>query len=114
MGSSVTVAAGVLNGRDAAACPINRANYRLGLAMYLSYFFLFAILFYNLYVKPTGKHARAKRADANPKAPAAADDGAEGAEKLCGVDLKRGDAGGFFHTDRAKGEAAAATKLHAE
>ena len=49
--------------------------------MYLSYFVLFALLFYNLYLKRGGKHAR-KAAPAD--------------DTLCGVDLKKG-ASGFFH-----------------
>ena len=34
-------------------------------------------------------------------------------EKICGVDLKRGDAGGFFHTDRAKDDAPASAPASA-
>lgn len=111
VGSSVTVGAGVLNGRDAAACPINRANYRLALAMYMSYFFLFAVLFYNLYLKPTGKHAR-KRAQGSTKAKEGEQQAAVD-EKICGVDLKKGDAGGFFHSYHAK-KAPASSKPHAQ
>ena len=73
--------------------------------MYTSYFVLFAVLFYNLYIKATGKHAKKAEGGVAPEStgskqvPAASID-----EKICGVDLKRGDAGGFFHTDRAKEE----------
>ena len=32
------------------SCHVDPANYKLGLAMYVSYFCLFAVLFYNLYL----------------------------------------------------------------
>lgn len=42
------------------ACDMDRANYKLGLLMYLSYFILFAILFWDKYIaaKPANKGAK--------------------------------------------------------
>jgi elongation of very long chain fatty acids protein 6 len=91
VGTAVTLEAARLKRAAPDRCSVDAVNSRLGLAMYLSYFVLFAMLFYNLYLKPTGKHARRKRADA----PSARDGALD--EKLCGVDLRGGDAAGFFH-----------------
>jgi hypothetical protein len=63
-------------------CAVDPANFKLGLAMYVSYFVLFAILFY----KKFGK----KQTDALNKFKAE--------QKICGVDMKPTDAAGFFHT----------------
>jgi elongation of very long chain fatty acids protein 6 len=60
VGSFVTVAAGLMHSADPNSCSLDPSNFRLGLAMYLSYFFLFSVLFYNLYLKPSGKHAFSK------------------------------------------------------
>jgi len=84
VGCGVTVGSGLLSARG--PCAVDPSNVRLGFTMYLSYFVLFAMLFYNLYLKKGGKHARKPR---------------EGeAETLCGVDLNKGDASGFFHGAR--------------
>ena len=70
-------------------CHVNPSNARLGLMMYLSYFLLFAVLFYNLYIKPGGKHATKKRSAASA-----------GTTPQCTA----GDAAGFFHGDSDRGE----------
>ena len=80
--------------KSGAECFVINSNYKLGLAMYLSYFCLFAVLFYNLYLKEGGKHAK-KRKGGNSK-------GKEEDDTLCGVDMKKGDAAGFFHTQSDK------------
>jgi hypothetical protein len=69
-------------------CAVDHANYKLGLAMYISYFVLFAILFYNLYLAPGGKHRRKKTKG-----------GKEESQVVCGVEMNDGDAAGFFHTN---------------
>ena len=79
--------------KDGGECFVIPANYKLGLAMYLSYFCLFAVLFYNLYLKEGGKHA--KKAKKGSKKDS--DD-----DTLCGVDMKKGDAAGFVHTQSDK------------
>ncbi len=42
-------------------CLVHPSNYKMGLAMYTSYFGLFAVLFYNLYINPAGKHSKRAR-----------------------------------------------------
>ena len=97
VGCSVTVGSGFLSKRG--PCAVDASNVRLGFTMYLSYFVLFAILFYNLYLKKGGKHARSAKGR----------DDADATETLCGVDLRKGDASGFFH-GAANGGAAAPKK----
>ncbi|GMH98562.1 hypothetical protein TrVE_jg8440 [Triparma verrucosa] len=79
--------------KDGGECFVIPANYKLGLAMYLSYFCLFAVLFYNLYLKEGGKHAKKTKKGSKKDN----DD-----DTLCGVDMKKGDAAGFFHTQSDK------------
>jgi hypothetical protein len=76
-----------------AVCAVDPANFKMGFGMYLSYFILFAVLFYDKYIAPKRK---------------AAD---EVIEKICGVDVTTGaDGAGFFHVktkevgDRSKME----------
>lgn len=106
MGSTVTAAAAYFHSSDPTSCSVNPVNYRLGLAMYVSYFALFGILYYNLYLKPGGKHSKNKATESGSK---------EGGPKkklqlpkvedsLCGVDMKEGDAAGFFHPSPRKKE----------
>uniref|UniRef100_A0A7S1MTL2 Elongation of fatty acids protein n=1 Tax=Neobodo designis TaxID=312471 RepID=A0A7S1MTL2_NEODS len=45
------------------SCAIDRANSRMGLIMYTSYFILFASLFKKLYLTPKPKGAKGKKAD---------------------------------------------------
>ncbi|GMI21326.1 hypothetical protein TrCOL_g2404 [Triparma columacea] len=94
VGTLVTVNVMLVKSRGE-TCHVISSNWKLGLAMYVSYFCLFAILFYNLYLKPGGKHAR------NGKRGGAKEKKGEKSE-LCGVDLKKGDAAGFFHTSSEK------------
>merc|ERR1711871_1253430 len=95
VGSTVTAWAAWEKSNDD-SCAAYASNLRLGLVMYTSYFVLFAILFYNLYLKPGGKHTKAGR-EAKDKS-----DGGKTRSgddpSMCGVDLKKGDAAGFFHT----------------
>merc|ERR1719231_258559 len=121
MGSSVTAVAAYQHSSDPTSCTVNPMNYRLGLAMYTSYFVLFAMLYYNLYLSPNGKHAHRqqnKSRGKSDKAPSAGSgesgsesengekgkkDGEVEVEKsMCGVDLKNGDAAGFFHPSPRK------------
>jgi hypothetical protein len=92
LGGGVTVYAAYQHNQDADSCVVNAMNMRLGLAMYGSYFILFATLFYNLYLSPSGKHAKKQtKSSKDPKV----------GDSMCGVDLKSGDAAGFFHTQSA-------------
>ena len=79
-----------------AHCAVDPANFKMGLGMYLSYFCLFAVLFYNLYLKPGGKHK--SRSEKSNGGKGATSQSFQVQEKVCGVDLKTGDAAGFFHT----------------
>jgi len=82
-------------------CSIHPSNYKMGLAMYTSYFFLFAVLFYNLYLDPKGKHARRSRASKSDlrRTPSTS--------KICGVE----DAAGFFHPKSQSGHVPATTPV---
>ena len=99
-------------------CAVDTANYKLGLSMYASYFFLFAMLFYNLYIKTGGKHAKnggGRKGGGSGAGSAAAANGGKApanngkpamsreasSDSLCGVELRGGDAAGFFHTNSA-------------
>eukprot|EP00667_Euglena_gracilis_P014412 EG_transcript_14945 len=64
-------------------CHVDPANYKLGLAMYLSYFCLFAMLFHHLYLS-----GAAKQPPENKKQ----------VEHVCGVEVSGGDAAGMFRT----------------
>lgn len=81
-------------------CAVDTANYKLGLAMYASYFFLFAMLFYNLYIKTGGKHSKGSKKDGVQKGTSgkAFMTRESSSDSLCGVELKGGDGAGFFHT----------------
>ena len=67
-----------------AACFVDPANYKMGLAMYASYFCLFGVLFWNKYVV---KHTATRVSGPNPKE----------ATTLCGVDFRNGDITGRFN-----------------
>ena len=71
-------------------CFVDPANFKMGLGMYSSYFCLFAVLFYNKYVKPKPKDGTARKAakDSNK-------------DEVCGMDVGR-DGAGFFHQKPAK------------
>ena len=90
VGTLVTVNVMLVKGRGE-ECHVISSNWKLGLAMYVSYFCLFAILFYNLYLAPGGKHSKRKGSSKKGEK-----------SELCGVDLKKGDAAGFFHTSSEK------------
>lgn len=66
-------------------CHVDPANYKLGLAMYFSYFILFAVLFWNLYI------AGGKKKQSN--APVKEED------TVCGMAVRNGDAAGMFRTE---------------
>jgi len=70
-----------VSGED--ACYVDPANYKMGLAMYSSYFVLFASLFWNKYVSGPRQKAGTGRNESR--------------EELCGVDLKNGDTTGRFN-----------------
>lgn len=57
VGSAVTIATTIYK-YQGVPCGVTVTTCYLGCAMYLSYLVLFAILFYNLYLNPEGKHAR--------------------------------------------------------
>jgi elongation of very long chain fatty acids protein 6 len=110
VGSVVTFASASTHYRHgASACKVDPANYKLGLAMYSSYFVLFCGLFLNKYLptrgKPPAPHAAGsgQPPGARTSAGAANGDGAraraaeaEGGDTLCGVDLGRCDTAGRF------------------
>ena len=80
-------------------CAVNSANYKLGLAMYGTYFGLFAVLFYNLYLKQGGKHNTSRVTRSGKKI--GSSNGSSGnvaGAVICGVEMSGGDAAGFFHT----------------
>ncbi|CAG9467312.1 unnamed protein product [Pedinophyceae sp. YPF-701] len=86
VGSTVTVAsAWYVYVGGAASCHVNSANWKMGLAMYLSYLVLFCVLFIDKYL-PKDKTGRDKA-------------------EICGVEVnaKQVDRAGFFHTDENKG-----------
>jgi elongation of very long chain fatty acids protein 6 len=84
VGMVVTVTASYKKFTDASTCNIDSANLKLGLAMYFSYFILFAILFHNLYIKPTPRKIQTGCPD-------------------LASSLNVSDASGFFH-DNSKPE----------
>jgi len=82
-------------------CLINASNARMGLAMYSSYFYLFGVLYYNLYVKKGGKHRAGEK-------------GAKGSEEvkktgLCTVEEVQDGAGQFMTFDDKKKKAPTTT-----
>ena len=83
-GAAITFTAALRHNSDPTSCSIDPVNYRVGCAMYLSYLVLFACLFYDHYLRPGGKHAKARQ-------------GGQNNPKVCGVDLKGQDDAGFFH-----------------
>lgn len=94
-------ALGASNERKA-MCSIHPANYKMGLAMYTSYFVLFAVLFYNLYVDPKGKHAKSRsKSDSKKSMTRSASSSA-----VCGVE----DGAGFFHPKTQSGTVPVAEK----
>jgi len=95
VGAGVTLLAAARHEADPKSCVVDPVNYRCGLAMYLSYLVLFGMLFYNHYLRPGGKHTSRAKAKSLEKV--------ESAPKLCGVELKGQDAGGFFHGKNADG-----------
>jgi hypothetical protein len=116
VGSVVTFASASTHYRHgAAACKVDPANYKLGLAMYSSYFVLFCGLFLNKYLPnrggsvspgaPGAGHEARSGGGAAPNGGGAAPNGggarargseAEGGDTLCGVDLGRCDTAGRF------------------
>ena len=77
--------------RGDAACQVDPANYKLGLAMYGSYFVLFCGLFLNKYFPHCGATAAngGRRPERGGKG-----DGER--EQLCGIDLRKCDTAGRF------------------
>jgi len=78
-------------------CFVDPANFKMGLGMYSSYFCLFAVLFYNKYMKP--KDAGSSSSGA---AKAAKD---SSKDEVCGMDVGR-DGAGFFHQKGKPGSSA--------
>jgi hypothetical protein len=66
-----------------------RANYKLGLFMYFSYFCLFAALFVDKYLSPKDKSKKKKKE-------------AEQGEQGCITGSDNIDASGFFHSEEKK------------
>ena len=80
-----------------AACYVDAANYKLGFAMYASYFVLFSFLFYEKYFDRNSRSSQQK------------------SEKICGVDIgSRGavDTAGRFE-DFSRGSASPSTSGNA-
>ena len=109
VGSVVTVYSASLHA-SGYKCKVDQANYKLGLAMYLSYFALFCILFYSKYLsgapRASSRKARSeakgidgKEANGNGTnatmvaAKREIDDFCTGAHRVA----RATDAGGFFH-----------------
>lgn len=97
-GATITLLAALRHEADPASCAVEPVNYRCGLAMYVSYLVLFAMLFYDHYLRPGGKHTKPANKPSTP-----ADDRVHTKVTLCGVDLKGQDAVGFFHGTPPKG-----------
>merc|ERR1740138_810064 len=103
VGMGVTASSAWQHSKDPSSCTVNPMNYRLGLAMYSSYFVLFASLYYNLYLAKDGKHRRKGGDKGKGKEESSDTDGGDSPsdpkmeKQMCGVDLKEGDAAGFFH-----------------
>ncbi|CAE8666492.1 unnamed protein product [Polarella glacialis] len=79
----------------AQVCAVDAANYKLGLAMYSSYFILFFLLFWNKYFGGKccgGKSRTASKGNDSKDAPARPND-----ETFCGVDLQETDTAGRFN-----------------
>jgi hypothetical protein len=86
LGATVTGTAAYF--REKNDCFTDPANYKLGLAMYVSYAVLFGVLFRDLYCKGGRRSPAAKRAK----------DGKDDKESICGVEIKnKPEAGGLFH-----------------
>jgi hypothetical protein len=81
-----------------AMCSIHPANYKMGLAMYSSYFVLFAILFYNLYLSPKGKHAK-RKPSGEKSVSGSSMTRSSSSNQVCGVE----DGAGFFHPKTSSG-----------
>jgi elongation of very long chain fatty acids protein 6 len=81
MGTTVTILAGYW--KETSVCDVDRANYKLGLAMYLSYLILFCMLFINKY---SSKSSRATTSNSKREK-----------QTICGVDYKTDDTAGMFH-----------------
>lgn len=96
MGMLVTVCTFIWS-QDEAGCLIDASNARMGLAMYTSYFYLFGVLYYNLYIKAGGKHRKA------------ADGAAKKSESICNVDEVQDGAGQFMTFDETKKKSGTAT-----
>ena len=79
-------------------CFVTPSNYKLGLAMYVSYFALFCMLFYQKYLAPQPKPAALKVATANGKSNGHSSAHANGNGSLHDF-AKHTDAGGLFRTD---------------
>lgn len=94
-GASITLLAALRHEEDPTSCEVDPVNYRCGLAMYLSYLLLFAMLFYDHYLRPGGKHTKPSATNKTSN---------DDKVKVCGVDLKGQDAGGFFHGQSGGGE----------
>ena len=75
------------------SCSINAANYKMGLAMYGSYFALFVALFADKFIKP--KKPKAASA-ASPTAASAGSATKESSAEFCNANVSN-DAAGFFH-----------------
>ena len=92
VGSYVTFASASVHWhRGEAACHVNPANYKLGLAMYGSYFVLFCGLFLNKYFP----HGGATAANGGRR-PERGGKGDGEREQLCGIDLRKCDTAGRF------------------
>mmetsp|Transcript_24788 Transcript_24788/g.41422 ORF Transcript_24788/g.41422 Transcript_24788/m.41422 type:complete len:314 (+) Transcript_24788:155-1096(+) len=92
MGTTVTAYSAIWSQTE--QCKVDPANYKMGLAMYVSYFWLFAVLFINKYFGPKAPGAKADTAPARVRR----QDSRDMDITMCGVDLGTHDAAGFFHS----------------
>mmetsp|Transcript_26753 Transcript_26753/g.50961 ORF Transcript_26753/g.50961 Transcript_26753/m.50961 type:complete len:321 (-) Transcript_26753:669-1631(-) len=106
MGSTVTTASAIWHAEDPSQCAVDPANYKLGLVMYVSYFWLFSVLF-------VGKYFGSKSSSVTKQAPASAVEkepiqdtyqNIDESLQMCGVDLGTHDTAGFFHSTPRRSE----------
>lgn len=81
VGTVVTAMSAYWHGQEGVSCKVDPANFKMGLGMYMSYFILFASLFYDKYIAKEPKNNEPKK-------------------NICGGDVTdKTDSAGLFHRD---------------
>ncbi|CUG04822.1 fatty acid elongase, putative [Bodo saltans] len=107
VGMAVTIATFVWR-QDSEGCHVDAANSRMGLAMYTSYFILFAVLFKKLYLTPGGRKSLAsaggKKSSTSAASPVTEGSSSTSTSKggLCNVEEVQDGAGQFLNFDEKK------------